>query len=56
MDETEPSVPPNLPRDLDYEQARLAYTIIQSLLAHTRVVGDLIAVMPRHWTRTPKRL
>ena len=33
------------PRDLDYEQARLAYTIIQSLLAHTRVVSDLIAVM-----------
>lgn len=31
--------------DLDYEQARLAYTIIQSLLAHTRVVSDLIAVM-----------
>ena len=33
------------PRDLDYEQARLAYTIIQSLLEHTRVVSDLIAVM-----------
>jgi hypothetical protein len=32
-------------RDLDFEQARLAYTIIQSLLAHTGVVSDLIAVM-----------
>src|SRR5687768_7439603 len=31
--------------DLDYEQARLAYSIIQSLLEHTRVVSDLIAVM-----------
>lgn len=32
-------------RDLDPEQARLAYTIIQSLLEHTRVVSDLIALM-----------
>lgn len=32
-------------RDLDQEQARLAYTIIQSLLEHTRVVNDLIALM-----------
>ena len=32
-------------RDLDAEQARLAYSIIQSLLEHTRVVSDLIAVM-----------
>ena len=31
--------------DLDYEQARLAYSIIDSLLTHTRVVSDLIAVM-----------
>ena len=31
--------------DLDYEQARLAYSIIDSLLSHTRVVSDLIAVM-----------
>lgn len=45
MSENEPSVPPDAPRDLDYEQAKLAYTIIQSLLAHTRVVSDLIAVM-----------
>ena len=41
--ETNPSVSQDLPRDLDYEQAKLAYTIIQSLLAHTRVVSDLIA-------------
>jgi hypothetical protein len=31
--------------DLDFEQARIAYSIIQSLLEHTRVVSDLIAVM-----------
>jgi uncharacterized protein YhdP len=31
--------------DLDYQQARLAYSIIQSLLDHTRVVSDLIALM-----------
>lgn len=35
----------NPQRDLDREQARLAYTIIQSLLEHTRVVSDLIALM-----------
>ena len=32
-------------KDLDYEQARLAYSIIDSLLTHTGVVSDLIAVM-----------
>lgn len=32
-------------QDLDAEQARLAYSIIQSLLEHTRVVSDLVAVM-----------
>ncbi len=31
--------------DLDDEQARLAYSIIRSLLDHTRVVSDLIAMM-----------
>ena len=31
--------------DLDLEQARLAYSIIESLLEHTRVVSDLVAVM-----------
>ena len=33
------------PKDLDAQQARLAYAIIESLLEHTRVVGDLIALM-----------
>ena len=32
-------------RDLDYAQARLAYSIIQSLLEHTRVLSDLVALM-----------
>ena len=36
---------PSSPRDLDFEQARLAYSIISSLLEHTRVVSDLIALM-----------
>ncbi|HUQ34129.1 MAG TPA: hypothetical protein VM095_18555 [Pyrinomonadaceae bacterium] len=40
----ESSTPATL-RDLDFEQARLAYTIIESLLEHTRVVSDLIALM-----------
>lgn len=35
----------NTPRDLDQQQARLAYSIIESLLEHTRVVSDLIALM-----------
>ncbi len=30
---------------LAYEQARLAYSIIQSLLEHTRVTQDLVALM-----------
>lgn len=33
------------PADLDHEQARLAYSIIESLLEHTKVISDLIAVM-----------
>jgi len=33
------------PGDLDHEQARLAYSIIESLLDHTKVISDLIAVM-----------
>ncbi|MFL6231116.1 MAG: hypothetical protein ACJ741_20250 [Pyrinomonadaceae bacterium] len=33
------------PRDLDRAQARLAYSIISTLLDHTRVTGDLIALM-----------
>jgi hypothetical protein len=33
------------PSGLAYEQARLAYTIIQALLEHTRVTQDLVALM-----------
>ena len=39
------SSPEKPPRDLDYAQARLAYSIIESLLGHTRVVSDLVALM-----------
>jgi hypothetical protein len=31
--------------DLDFQQARLAYSIIERLIEHTRVVSDLVAVM-----------
>jgi hypothetical protein len=33
------------PRDLDFAQARLAYSIIGSLLDHTAVLSDLVALM-----------
>ena len=33
------------PSDLDYEQAQLAYSIMDNLIEHTRVVSDLIAMM-----------
>ena len=33
------------PRDLDFAQARLAYSIIQSLLEHTTVLSDLVALL-----------
>lgn len=39
MDQPEP------PRDLDYLQAQLAYSIIENLVEHTRIVSDLIALM-----------
>jgi hypothetical protein len=39
------SVPDSPPGDLDAAQARLAYSIIESLLEHTRVVSDLVALM-----------
>ena len=32
-------------QNLAYEQARLAYTIINALLEHTRVTQDLVALM-----------
>ena len=31
--------------DLDYQQAQLAYSIIERLIEHTRVVSDLVAMM-----------
>ena len=31
--------------DLDYAQAQLAFSIIESLLEHNRVISDLIAMM-----------
>ena len=42
---SEDPITDDTPRDLDQEQARLAYTIIEALLKHTRVVSDLIALM-----------
>ena len=32
-------------QDLDLQQARLAYSIIERLIEHNRVVSDLIAMM-----------
>jgi hypothetical protein len=31
--------------DLDFQQARLAYSIIERLIDHNRVVSDLVAMM-----------
>ena len=31
--------------DIDYQQAQLAYSIIERLIEHTRVVSDLVAMM-----------
>jgi hypothetical protein len=45
LSEQTPSTETSAPRDLDFAQARLAYSIIQSLLDHTRVISDLIALM-----------
>ena len=35
----------NQPQDLDYAQAQLAYSIIENLIEHTRIVSDLTALM-----------
>lgn len=43
--ETEQPPPHTSPHGLAYEQARLAYNIIQALLEHTRVTQDLVALM-----------
>ena len=37
--------PESQPPDLDYQQAQLAYSIIETLVEHSRVVSDLIALM-----------
>lgn len=37
--------PDGAARGLAFEQARLAYNIIQALLEHTRVTQDLVALM-----------
>lgn len=42
---SDPIEPANPSRDLDYAQAQLAFSIIESLLEHTRVVSDLVALM-----------
>jgi len=44
-DEPQPDELTSDARDLDFAQARLAYSIIQSLLEHTRIVSDLLALM-----------
>ena len=31
--------------DIDFQQARLAYSIIERLIEHNRVVSDLVAMM-----------
>jgi hypothetical protein len=51
MSEQSPPQPPpsavneSAPHDLDFAGARLAYSIIEALLEHTSVTGDLIALM-----------
>ena len=35
----------NEKQDLDFQQAQLAYSIIENLVEHTRIVSDLIALM-----------
>lgn len=37
--------PGEVRRDFDGGQARLAYSIMRALLEHTRVTGDLVALM-----------
>ena len=53
---------PDAPRDLNFRQAQLAYSIIERLLSHTEAVNDLIALMAhaldedvaRALTKTPQ--
>ena len=45
LSEQNPTPSPQGLRDLDFRQASLAYSIIQTLLEHTRVTNDLIAMI-----------
>ncbi|MDQ3753119.1 MAG: hypothetical protein M3371_00110 [Acidobacteriota bacterium] len=45
MSDPPPPIDATAARDLDFAQASLAYRIISALLEHTRVTGDLIALM-----------
>lgn len=45
MDESKEENTSHPRRDLDFAQAQLAYSIIESLLEHTRVISDLVALM-----------
>jgi hypothetical protein len=45
MDESKEETISPAQRDLDFAQAQLAYSIIESLLEHTRVISDLVALM-----------
>ncbi len=45
MPEAEGGEGTRAPQGLAFEQARLAYNIIQALLEHTRVTQDLVALM-----------
>src|SRR5258708_27109907 len=44
-DQTESTTPPDDPEPSEPDQAELAHSIIESLLDHTRVISDLIALM-----------
>lgn len=44
-DAEQPAAATDVAHDLDAKQARLAYSIITSLLEHTRIVSDLVALM-----------
>lgn len=45
MDNQQSQVETDAPRDFDFAQARLAYSIIGVLLEHTSATGDLVALM-----------
>jgi len=41
--------------DLDFQQARLAYSIIERLIEHNRVVSDLVAMMAQVLDEDPTK-